>query len=582
MYQGTLSRTGQLLANDPSQVQNQLRLLKQKMSSKDTWQPEIEQRPQPFTQPVSHKQQSLPPYPRSDFDFYQNPKESYSNKFSNQKQNNEKDSLNQYWNPPQNKVASMKNVVQQNPEPYPKSYANKYQDEIQSYSNNKQYEHGKYLNSNPNTGDNYYAQLNKIQQKDYSGVKQDTYGGMKYSQQNYHVQDKYGNQDSNYPYNNQKNGYTQPYQQSNISQQKLPNSYYQMSFEQQQQYKQQLYSQPSQPTQPIQSLLQGNQQRQHNIQNQSNNQYSQSQRQQNFGQLDSQQNKYYNQQNSVPNYDMNPKISDQKQNYDYPKQNFEPKAKPQYQAEPSYQRQQMTYAQQQQAFKSDNQNYYNKVQEKEQSNHYQPKEQYQQSYQNDYNQQKDQQPQKDNFPTRNREREQIYERQEKQEKQEKYQPPPKYKPTLNPIDELPAVAKKQAILPPAENDDGNLEECPEGCGRNFKPDALEKHVKVCKKVFQSKRKEFNSKAHRQIAQEQAKLEKQGLQKDKIIQQKKADPKWKKQSEQFRNMLKATKNGDTVEAEVDDDLVECPTCHRRFNESAAQRHMPGCRDRKMRK
>ena len=34
------------------------------------------------------------------------------------------------------------------------------------------------------------------------------------------------------------------------------------------------------------------------------------------------------------------------------------------------------------------------------------------------------------------------------------------------------------------------------------------------------------------------------------------------------MLKATKNGDTVEAEVDDDLVECPTCHRRFNESAA--------------
>ena len=48
------------------------------------------------------------------------------------------------------------------------------------------------------------------------------------------------------------------------------------------------------------------------------------------------------------------------------------------------------------------------------------------------------------------------------------------------------------------------------------------------------------------------------------------------------MLKATKNGEIVEAEVDDDLVECPSCHRRFNETAAKKHMPGCRDRKMRK
>lgn len=29
-------------------------------------------------------------------------------------------------------------------------------------------------------------------------------------------------------------------------------------------------------------------------------------------------------------------------------------------------------------------------------------------------------------------------------------------------------------------------ECPEGCGRTFKRAALEKHVKVCKKVFQAK------------------------------------------------------------------------------------------------
>jgi hypothetical protein len=36
---------------------------------------------------------------------------------------------------------------------------------------------------------------------------------------------------------------------------------------------------------------------------------------------------------------------------------------------------------------------------------------------------------------------------------------------------------------------------------------MQKHVKICKKVFQTKRKEFNSKAHRVIEQEQVKLEK---------------------------------------------------------------------------
>ncbi len=41
-------------------------------------------------------------------------------------------------------------------------------------------------------------------------------------------------------------------------------------------------------------------------------------------------------------------------------------------------------------------------------------------------------------------------------------------------------------------DEGGFIECPEGCGRKFNELALEKHVKICKKVFQTKRKEFNS------------------------------------------------------------------------------------------
>jgi hypothetical protein len=41
-----------------------------------------------------------------------------------------------------------------------------------------------------------------------------------------------------------------------------------------------------------------------------------------------------------------------------------------------------------------------------------------------------------------------------------------------------------------------LVECSEGCGRKFKEDVLEKHEKICRKVFQDKRKVFDSAAMR--------------------------------------------------------------------------------------
>jgi len=49
-----------------------------------------------------------------------------------------------------------------------------------------------------------------------------------------------------------------------------------------------------------------------------------------------------------------------------------------------------------------------------------------------------------------------------------------------------------------DDDEGELIECREGCGRRFKPKALEKHEKVCRKVFQSKRKAFNTAEQRKV------------------------------------------------------------------------------------
>merc|ERR1711939_468134 len=53
----------------------------------------------------------------------------------------------------------------------------------------------------------------------------------------------------------------------------------------------------------------------------------------------------------------------------------------------------------------------------------------------------------------------------------------------------------------------DLIECPEGCGRKFREDALEKHAAICKKVFQSKRKEFDTNKKRLLSKEQEILKK---------------------------------------------------------------------------
>lgn len=44
-----------------------------------------------------------------------------------------------------------------------------------------------------------------------------------------------------------------------------------------------------------------------------------------------------------------------------------------------------------------------------------------------------------------------------------------------------------------DNGPDNRIEC-SSCGRKFKEEALEKHAKICKKVFVQKRKKFDSKA----------------------------------------------------------------------------------------
>lgn len=101
-----------------------------------------------------------------------------------------------------------------------------------------------------------------------------------------------------------------------------------------------------------------------------------------------------------------------------------------------------------------------------------------------------------------------------------------------------------------EPEDGNDEdriEC-KTCGRKFKEEALEKHAKVCKKVFASKRKAFDMKKQRIIDNDHAmilkykeveekKKGKLGQGQNNKMNNNSKKQKWKKQSEEFRAILK---------------------------------------------
>ena len=97
-----------------------------------------------------------------------------------------------------------------------------------------------------------------------------------------------------------------------------------------------------------------------------------------------------------------------------------------------------------------------------------------------------------------------------------------------------------------EYDPSELVECRMGCGRSFNPDSISKHENVCKKVFQKKRKEFNTQEQRLVAKDQKNLMRKGEMVEKKIEEKKAKekvPKWKAESLQLRAGVKQARNDD---------------------------------------
>ncbi|XP_035755762.1 zinc finger C2HC domain-containing protein 1B [Egretta garzetta] len=127
------------------------------------------------------------------------------------------------------------------------------------------------------------------------------------------------------------------------------------------------------------------------------------------------------------------------------------------------------------------------------------------------------------------------------------------------------------------------------CGRRFAQDVLLRHVPICKKVFNKKRKPFNSLKQRLQGTEITTVRKQPPQKKKPG--KKSN--WRQHHEDFINAIrsakqvtKALKEGHPLPPppppSINPDYIQCPHCSRRFNEAAAERHIKFCEEQAARR
>jgi len=167
----------------------------------------------------------------------------------------------------------------------------------------------------------------------------------------------------------------------------------------------------------------------------------------------------------------------------------------------------------------------------------------------------------------------------------------------NEIDEMP-VGRHNPVSSksPVPEDDGDMRTlpCPH-CERHFNEDSHDKHVRICKKVFQSKRRTFDV-ASKRVPEELAREAKakggrraagQSSRSAKAAEDKKKA--WREKSAQFRDAMKQNrlivqyqKEGRPLSelpvaaSRPDPSLIPCKGCGRTFNEQAFQKHSKICK------
>ncbi|XP_015597996.1 microtubule-associated protein futsch isoform X2 [Cephus cinctus] len=140
----------------------------------------------------------------------------------------------------------------------------------------------------------------------------------------------------------------------------------------------------------------------------------------------------------------------------------------------------------------------------------------------------------------------------------------------------------------AVNND-NLIEC-KICGRRFAQDRIGLHEQICAKTGQKKRKQFDAMLFRVKGTDLEPFARKGTSKKTDSKNKKPEVKsnWRKKHEDFINAIRSAKQvqahlaaggklSDLPPPPVSDtsDYIQCPHCGRKFNQSAAERHIPKC-------
>ncbi|XP_034934359.1 uncharacterized protein [Chelonus insularis] len=129
------------------------------------------------------------------------------------------------------------------------------------------------------------------------------------------------------------------------------------------------------------------------------------------------------------------------------------------------------------------------------------------------------------------------------------------------------------------------------CSRTFKPQSLEKHVKICERTATKKRKPFDS-AKQRIQGTELEEFLPVEQKKKILQEEKRHTSWKQNHDDFIKTIRAARgdSGDTISCRQTTSIVApgaptranekglCPTCNRQFGIKAYDRHVAWCKER----
>ncbi|XP_020278580.1 uncharacterized protein LOC109852128 isoform X3 [Pseudomyrmex gracilis] len=151
---------------------------------------------------------------------------------------------------------------------------------------------------------------------------------------------------------------------------------------------------------------------------------------------------------------------------------------------------------------------------------------------------------------------------------------------------------KDKMISRARTSAGDLVAC-KTCGRHFAQDRVSLHQQICEKTLKKERKKFDTVLFRTRGTDLEPFVKKGFVKKQEAKSKKQSPTkpdWRRKHEEFISAIRYAKQAQAYQAAGKDlrdlpppppsdtsDYIQCPHCNRKFNQAAAERHIPKCKD-----